>query len=123
MLALPIIEAYSAQNLQKLLLAFSDIIFLSKEERKNFSADFPLHNRYFSSGDKPLVAFVKLRGYAALRYLHSEFVLLDNQMIFFDDNIPHAWVMRDCDLHIYYYRCEEKFLPIDTGDYCQDKYV
>lgn len=122
-LLLPLMGKFDEHSLEKIINIYPHIIFLLKEQRINFSATFPMHNRYFSNGDKPLVALVKKNGYAKLNYQNKEFILKDGEFVFFDDNEPHSWVMEACDLDIFYYKqtCEIKNM-MTKGDYCLDSF-
>ncbi len=120
---LPIIMPMSDANLHQVLAMFPGLTLLKHESREHFSAHFPRHNRYFSNGDKPFVALVKKRGQAVLRYGEQNFDLGDHEFVFFDDNVPHSWIMRNSDLDIFYYRQDATGKSdITDGDYCLDNY-
>lgn len=42
--------------------------FLGKETRTNHTANYPLHNRYFSNGDKPWVVLINTKNKMKLTY-------------------------------------------------------
>jgi hypothetical protein len=96
-------------------------IFLGEEKRKKHTANYPLHNRYFSNGDKPWVILVNARNIMKLTYGNEEYVINEGEWVFFDDNIMHAWEMKDNDMTIYYYRAKTD-APIKQGMYCLDGY-
>lgn len=123
MIKLPFITSFNKTNFQSCLEKFPDLSLIHHETRQDFSADFPLHNRYFSNGDKPYVALVKTRGHVELIYDNAPHSLVDNEFVFFDDNIRHSWIMRNCDLEIFYYKqVVEQNERIFTGDYCLDDF-
>ncbi|OPZ24013.1 MAG: hypothetical protein BWZ03_00321 [bacterium ADurb.BinA186] len=119
----PIIMNYNPLQLANVVAQFSRVSLIAQESRRNFTAVFPLHNRYFSNGDKPLVALVKKSGYACLTYAGLDHVLGDEEAVFFDDNVPHSWVMKNCDLEIFYYRqAQGNYTPVCEGNFCLDSY-
>lgn len=125
MIEYPIVVEFKSENLTSILDRFKKIQLITTENRCDFSGTFPTHTRYFSNGDRPLVALVKQSGAAKLWYGHGseEFVIPDHSLVFFDDSLPHAWSFNKCNLDIYYYRLtdDEKLAPT-TGDYCLDDY-
>lgn len=125
MVEYPILTEFKNENLTNILNRFQKIQLITIENRTDFSGDFPSHTRYFSNGDRPLVALVKQSGTAKLWYGHEneELEIPDGNFVFFDDSVPHAWTFNKCNLNIYYFRLNdnEKPAPI-TGDYCLDDY-
>lgn len=123
MIETPIVIEFREENLTSILNRFQDIRLITTESRIDFSGEFPIHTRYFSNGDRPLVALIKQSGAAKLRYGKQDVVIPDNNVVFFDDSMPHGWVFNKCDLDIYYYRLSDKNDPAPTtGDYCLDNY-
>lgn len=123
MMSLPIIEKFSEANLSAVLAHFPQTEFINHETRSQFSATFALHTRYFSNGDKPLVALVKATGHAVLTYDGKDYILKDGQFVFFDDNVPHSWIMRNSELEIFYYRqVGSTHQAVRHGDYCLDEF-
>jgi hypothetical protein len=123
MIKLPIVLEFKSENLLNILNRFQKIQLITTENRTEFSGAFPIHTRYFSNGDRPLVALVKHSGTARLRYGNEDVVLPDENFVFFDDSMPHAWVFNRCNLEIYYYRLTDTQRPAPTtGDYCLDNY-
>lgn len=121
----PIVVEFKSDNLLNILNRFQKIQFIASENRTGFSGEFPIHTRYFTNGDRPLVALVKQSGTAKLRYGtgNEDIVLPDQHFVFFDDSTPHAWVFNNCNLEIYYYRLPDNERPAPTtGDYCLDTY-
>jgi|SRR5579871_2531576 len=120
---LPIKASFTEQELEELLEQFPGAVCLGKEVRENFSDQFPAHTRYFSNGDKPLVALVVKSGRAIFGHNRGDIMLDPGDMVFFDDSAQHWWTFDNCDLEIFYYR-----LPIIdepstiSGDYCLDNY-
>ena len=49
-----------------------DTLFLGEETRKNHTAHYPWHNRYFSNGDKPWVVLVNTKNNMKLTYTGKE---------------------------------------------------
>ncbi|MGD9592900.1 MAG: hypothetical protein AB7V32_10305 [Candidatus Berkiella sp.] len=96
--------------------------FIGEEFRRNHSAHYPLHNRYFSNGDKPWVILVNLKNKMILTYDDKEYIINENELVFFDDNVMHAWQMQNNDMKIYYYRakCDK---PVLDGTYCLDGFL
>jgi hypothetical protein len=94
---------------------------LGKEARTNHSAQYPLHNRYFSNGDKPWVVLINTKNKMKLIYDGVEHIINENHFVFFDDNVMHAWEMQNNDMTIYYYRAKAEH-PIRQGTYCLDQY-
>ncbi len=120
---LPIISEFTDSKLNHILADFPSIEFLSLETRKNFSGAFPMHTRYFSNGDSPLVLLKALAGNAIFsnRDLHS--TISAGSFIFFDDNDPHSWIFDNCDLEIVYYRLPKNDgVRVTHGDYCLDDF-
>lgn len=125
MIEYPIVMPFKSENLADILNRFQKIRLITTENRTEFSGRFPTHTRYFSNGDRPLVALVKYNGIAKLRYglEAEELVIPDYAFVFFDDSVPHAWTFNVCDLNIYYYRLTDDEKPAPTiGDYCLDDY-
>ena len=54
-----------------------------------------------------------------LTYDDIEYVIQENELVCFDDNILHAWEMKGNDMTIYYYRAKSN-IPINQGTYCID---
>jgi hypothetical protein len=123
MLSFPIITSYTDDALKGALCQFPHTCLISKESRQNFNGNFPKHTRYFSNGDKPLVALIKQKGYVKLTYDGQDFILNDNEVVLFDDNVPHSWVMSSCDLTNFYYR-QSGIIEnaVTTGNYCLDSF-
>lgn len=96
-------------------------VLVSEEVRTNFTASFPTHNRYFSNGDKPWVVLVNNKNTMVLTYDEKEFHINEDELVFFDDNVMHAWEMNNNDMTIYYYRAQST-QPIVSGTYCLDDY-
>ncbi len=125
MIEYPIVMEFKSENLTTILNHFQKIQLLATENRNEFSGEFPTHTRYFSSGDRPLVALVKESGFAKLWYgvKSAEQIISDHTLVFFDDSVPHAWYFKKCNLTIYYYRLTDDKQPAPTtGDYCLDNY-
>ncbi len=125
MIERPIVTEFKSENLINILKPFQKIQLIATEDRIEFSGEFPIHTRYFSNGDRPLVALVKHSGTARLRYgiENEDVVIPDQHFVFFDDSVPHAWVFNKCNLKIYYYRLTDNERPAPTsGDYCLDNY-
>jgi len=118
---LPFIDRFG-EKLDEILNAYPNIQFLSQETREKFSGVFPMHNRYFSNGDKPLVALIKKSGFVELTYLNKKYLLQDGECVLFDDSEKHSWVMKNCDLEIFYYRQTCAINGIKNGDYCLDAF-
>ena len=121
----PILIEFNSEILTTILNHFQKIKLLATENRSKFSGEFPIHTRYFSNGDRPLVALVKQSGVAILRYgiANKDLVIPDQNLVFFDDSVPHAWVFKNCNIDIYYYRLTDNERPAPTtGDYCLDHY-
>lgn len=122
-MALPHVGRYNESLLQAYLgKQYKNLDFLKKEDRINFNGEFPEHNRYFSNGDKPLVALVNLKGTVHLNYENADYPIPEKHFVFFDDNAKHSWIMKNTDLEIFYYRqkCNEVNNPVFVGDYCID---
>lgn len=121
---LPIFAQFCEKKLHDILNKFSNVMFLTKETRKNFSAEFPRHTRYFSNGDTPLVALVNVRGCAIFGDDNKhEISLADGDLVFFDDSKPHSWIFKNSYLEIFYYRlCDKNGGQVKQGDYCLDNY-
>lgn len=94
---------------------------LAEEKRKNHTANYPLHNRYFSNGDKPWVILINTKNSMKLTYLDKEYIIEEGELAFFDDNMMHAWEMKNNDMTIYYYRAKTN-TPVRQGTYCLDDY-
>ena len=125
MIEYPIITEFKSENLTSILNRFQKIQLITHENRIEFSGKFPTHTRYFTNGDRPLVALVKESGTAKLWYgtESAELVIPDHTLVFFDDSVPHAWYFKKCNLNIYYYRLIDVEKPAPTtGDYCLDNY-
>lgn len=122
---MPIIMDYKKDILIKILNNFKNIKLISTEKRIKFSGEFSTHTRYFSNGDRPLVALIKQSGAAILRYgaISKDIVIPDHNFVFFDDSVPHSWIFNKCDLDIHYYSVTDNDKPAPTtGDYCLDNY-
>lgn len=123
MIELPRFCAYSEEGLQNLKTQVQGLIFLERELRDGFAGEFPLHTRYFSNGDRPLVALVKHSGQAVFLSRSGGHSLEDGEMAFFDDSEPHGWSFQNATLEIFFFRQQEP--PIEaatTGDYCLDDF-
>ncbi|MCE5294453.1 MAG: hypothetical protein LLF94_07565 [Chlamydiales bacterium] len=121
----PIISEFTSENLSSTLNRFQNIQLITTENRNDFSGEFPTHTRYFTNGDRPLVALVKESGMAKLWYgnKREEVVIPDHNFVFFDDSVPHSWHFKKCNLIIYYYRLIDDANPASTtGNYCLDNY-
>jgi hypothetical protein len=110
----------SNSNLKYCIELLGEIVFLGKETRINHTATYPIHNRYFSNGDKPWVILVNLKHTMKLTYDGIEYTIHENELVCFDDNIPHAWEMNENDIDIYYYRAKNAN-SINQGTYCIDE--
>lgn len=97
------------------------VTFLLEEQRQDHSALYPMHNRYFSNGDKPWVVLVNLKNTIKLIYNHNEYIINAGELVLFDDNVMHEWQMTNNDMKIYYYRSKSE-QPVLTGTYCLDDY-
>lgn len=123
MIELPVLTEFTDKNLTDLLKHFSGIQQITSENRSNFSGEFPTHTRYFSNGDRPLVALIKYSSKAILQYENKDIKIPDLFFVFFDDSVAHSWVFSICNLDIYYYRYINKEAPVSrTEDYCLDNY-
>jgi len=125
MIEYPIVTEFKSENLTNILNRFQNIQLITTEKRIEFSGEFPTHTRYFTNGDRPLVALVKESGIAKLWYgtESTELVFADHTLVFFDDSVPHSWYFKKCNLTIYYYRLTDDEKPAPTtGDYCLDNY-
>lgn len=123
MIRLPIISKYTISKLNAVIEHFSAIEPISMETRERFSGDFPVDTRYFSNGDHPLVALVKLSGDAKLRYDNEDFDIANGEFVFFNDSVPHSWYFNLANLEIFYYRYVNVDDPAPAfGDYCLDHY-
>lgn len=109
----------SDDALKQCIESFEQVVFLGQESRTNHTATYPLHNRYFTNGDKPWVILVNLKNTMKLIYDSVEYIIHANELVCFDDNIPHAWEMSGNDMVIYYYRAQSTD-PINRGTYCID---
>lgn len=121
----PIVIECKGENLANILNGFQKIRLIATENRMQFSGEFSTHTRYFSNGDRPLVALIKQSGFAILRYGigNEDIIIPDQHLVFFDDSVPHAWVFNKCNLTIYYYSLTDQEKPAPTtGDYCLDDY-
>lgn len=96
-------------------------VFLGKETRLNHTAVYPLHNRYFSNGDKPWVILVNEKNSMKLSYADQIYDIKEGELVLFDDNIMHSWEMNNNDMTIYYYRASTDN-PVMQGTYCLDDY-
>ena len=47
------------------------------------------------------------------------YIIQAGELVFFDDNIMHAWEMKNNDLTVYYYRAKTD-KPVTQGTYCLD---
>jgi hypothetical protein len=111
------IKHASPNILKDCIESLGDIIFLGKETRLNHTATYPMHNRYFSNGDKPWVIIVNLKNRMKLNYDGIEYIINEHELVCFDDNIVHAWEMKNNNMEIYYYRAKS-LAPINQGTYC-----
>jgi hypothetical protein len=121
----PIVIEFKHESLTSILNRFQNIKLIATENRIKFSGEFSTHTRYFSNGDRPLIALIKQSGVAVLRYgiANKDIVIPDHNLVFFDDSVPHAWVFNKCNLDIYYYSMTDNEKPAPTtGDYCLDNY-
>ena len=62
---------------------------------------------------------VNLKNIIKLSYDGLEYLINENELVCFDDNIPHAWEMKENDMDIYFYRATST-TPIRQGTYCID---
>lgn len=123
MVKLPFVAQFSESHLEKILKDFAQVEFLAIENRADFSGEFAMHTRYFSNGDRPLVALKNLSGEALFGYGADKYVeLLAGDFIFFDDSEPHSWVFKNCDLEILFYKLKTEEAGNTSGDYCLDHY-
>ncbi len=99
----------------------SQAIFLAEETRNQHTAIYPLHNRYFSNGDTPWVILINTKNEMKLHFDGEDYLIQENQLVMFDDNIFHAWEMHNNDLIAYYYRATSE-KPVTRGTYCLDNY-
>jgi hypothetical protein len=123
--SMPIVTVFQQENLANILNHFQKIKLIATEERIKFSGKFPPHTRYFSNGDRPLVALIKHSGVAILQYgiTNNDIIIPDHHLVFFDDSVPHGWFFNQCNLDIYYYSVTDNEKPgPTTGDYCLDNY-
>lgn len=121
----PLVIEFTEENFANILNRFQKIHLITTENRIDFSGEFPTHTRYFSNGDRPLVALIKQNGSAKLRYGkgNEDIIIPDRNLVFFDDSIPHAWVFNKCNLSIFYYRLTDNHKPGPTkGNYCLDDF-
>lgn len=95
--------------------------FIADEARSNHTASYPLHNRYFSNGDKPWVILINTKNSIKLIYQAKEYIIQEGELVLFDDNVMHAWEMNNNNMTIYYYRAKTD-TPITHGTYCLDDY-
>ncbi|MFI5343896.1 MAG: hypothetical protein ACHQUC_06715 [Chlamydiales bacterium] len=95
-------------------------VLLAEETRKNHTAHYSMHNRYFSNGDKPWVILVNTKNKMKLTYNDAEYIINEDELVFFDDNIMHSWEMNNNDMKIYYYRAKSEN-PVKQGTYCLDE--
>lgn len=96
-------------------------ILVAEEKRKNHTARYPRHNRYFSNGDKPWVILVNTKNIMKFTYNEKQYFIHENELVFFDDNVFHSWEMNNNDMTIYYYRAKSD-VPVREGTYCLDDY-
>jgi hypothetical protein len=124
MVQLPFIAKFNEPNLEKILKELIPLKFLLKENREDFSGEFPMHTRYFSNGDRPLVALINLSGHAVFGYEVDKYAKLEaGEFIFFDDSEPHCWIFKNCNLEMLFYRLKNPEGAGNTsGDYCLDNY-
>jgi hypothetical protein len=111
-----IITRASEQVIQDCEQKMQDHTLLFKECRTNHTAVYPLHTRYFSNGDKPWVILINLKNEINFTYYGKEYVINENELVFFDDNVLHSWEMNNNDMTIYYYRAKSEN-PITEGTY------
>jgi hypothetical protein len=114
------ITQVSDSTLKHCIELLGETVFLGKESRTNHTATYPLHNRYFSNGDKPWVILVNLKNTMKLTYEGMEYTIEENELVCFDDNVPHAWEMKGNDMRIYYYRGQSA-ASVNHGTYCIDE--
>lgn len=117
----PFIAKNSLKAIQDCEQKMQNGILLATEMRENHTANYPLHNRYFSNGDKPWVILVNTKNNMILTYLDKEYIIQEGEFVFFDDNVMHAWEMKNNNMTIYYYRAKTEH-PIHHGTYCLDDY-
>ncbi|STX37488.1 hypothetical protein [Legionella feeleii] len=118
--AFPSITQSSDSALKHCIESLGEIVFLGKETRTNHTAIYPMHNRFFSNGDRPWVILVNFKNTMKLTYGDKEYTIHENELVCFDDNIPHAWEMNGNDMTIYYYRAKSA-VPVTQGTYCIDE--
>ncbi|MBX9977860.1 MAG: hypothetical protein K2X98_06440 [Alphaproteobacteria bacterium] len=114
------ISQLSQKTLKDAIESLGDAIFLGEETRINHTATYPMHNRYFSNGDKPWVILVNLKNKIKLTYDGIEYTLHENELVCFDDNVMHAWEMNNNNMTIYYYRAKSAS-SVNQGTYCIDE--
>ncbi|MFO1257279.1 MAG: hypothetical protein U1E78_02490 [Gammaproteobacteria bacterium] len=107
------------ESLKKFKLLLANTEYISSETRKNHTASYPMHNRYFKNGDKPLVILVNTKNTMKLHYDGKEYTINQGEMVLFDDNVMHAWKMDNNDMEIHFYRAKTDH-PIKDGTYCID---
>lgn len=109
----------SSSALEQCIKSLGEALFLGKETRTNHTATYPIHNRYFSNGDKPWVILINLKNTMKLTYDGAEYLIQEHELVCFDDNVLHGWEMSSNDMTIYYYRAKTP-RPINQGTYCID---
>lgn len=115
------IAQYSLNAIKDCEQRMNQGVLIAQEKRKEHTANYPLHNRYFSNGDKPWVILINTKNSMKLFYLDQEYIIQENELVLFDDNILHAWEMNNNDMTIFYYRAQTD-IPIKQGSYCLDDY-
>lgn len=108
-------------SIQECAQKLHEVTLLKEEFRENHTGDYPLHNRFFSNGDKPWVIVVNLKNPLKLHYDGKDYLIQENELVLLDDNVMHSWVMRNNDLRILFYRAKSE-KPITSGTYCIDDY-
>ena len=108
--------SYSKELLQNMI---QNATFIRSEFRENHTASYPLHNRYYKNGDRPLVILVNKKNKMKLNYNQNEYILNEGDLVLFDDNVMHSWEMENNDMEIYFYRAETN-TPVTQGTYCID---
>ena len=109
------------ESIQECEQKLTDAKYLKEELRENHTGDYPLHNRFFSNGDKPWVIVVNLKNPLKLHYAGKDYLIQENELVLFDDNVMHSWVMENNDLRILFYRGGSQ-MPVTSGTYCIDDY-
>lgn len=111
------ISAADHKSLEKCKELLKDAEFICNEKRENHTAHYPLHNRYFTNGDKPFVILINKKNEMKLKYHDKTYTLKEGELVLFDDNVMHSWEMKNNDMEIFYYRAKAQ-TPIMEGTYC-----